>query len=328
MTAWDQPDRFLDIIKQPEYRQLVMLQDGLQRDSTMFWLDRNVRFVHLPITTNAVSSPMGLGSDSRPLAVEIAGKPCYLADSMQFMLEYACRFNPNGAWYAMPSFRAEPADETHLNEFFHSEAEISGGLADVMKTVESYLRTITAGALYRMRRRSLPGQDLSHIERFLASDSVPAITFEEAAARFGAADEFVQDHGSWRTITRRGERELANMFGGAVWLTHFDHLSVPFYQAYSNDRKTAANADLLFPVGELVGAGERHMTGQQVREALEHHQVPEDQYAWYTQMKDVYPMRTAGFGMGIERWLMWLTQASDIRDLSIAPRIHGTATIP
>ncbi len=330
MHPWKDSERFLHIVNDPAYRQLVAIQDGLQQDSTSFWASRGVMFMHLPLTTRSVSSPMGLGSDSKPLQVEIAGEPCYLADSMQFMLEYGCRFNPRGAWYIMPSFRAEQADTTHLNEFFHSEAEIPGSLDDVIATVESYFRTITAGALRRMREAAIPDQDLSHIEDFLGRSAIPRISLEEAARELGGKPELIETHHGWRTITRLGEQQLMALFDGAVWLTHFDHLSVPFYQAYSAKygQDIAANADLLCGLGEMVGAGERHATGDQVRQALEQHQVPADDYDWYVQMKDAFPMQTSGFGLGVERWLQWLTATPDIRDLQLVSRIHGFPSVP
>lgn len=48
--------------------------------------------MHLPITTGSISSPMGLGSDSIPVKIQLGGRDTYLADSMQFALEYGCRF--------------------------------------------------------------------------------------------------------------------------------------------------------------------------------------------------------------------------------------------
>ena len=329
MYPWQNSKRFLQIIEDPFYRQLVALQDGLQRDSSRFWTARNLLFMFLPMTTQSISSPMGLGSDSKPLAVEIGGARCYLADSMQFMLEYGCRFNPQGAWYIMPSFRAEQSDETHLNEFFHSEAEITGGLDDVMTVVEEYLRDITAGALSRMQATPVPGQKLSHIEQFLRTDRIPQITFEHAARLLDNKPEYIESHHGWRTITRQGERQLMAAHGGAVWLTHFDHLSVPFYQAYSSRdvEKTAANADLLLGIGEMVGCGERHPDGESVEKALAHHQVPPHEYAWYIDMKSQFPMQTSGFGLGVERWLQWLTDETDIRNLQLVPRIHGFQSV-
>ncbi len=67
--------------------------------------------MHLPITTGSISSPMGLGSDSIPVKIQLGGRDTYLADSMQFALEYGCRFFENGVWYIMPSFRGESEDK-------------------------------------------------------------------------------------------------------------------------------------------------------------------------------------------------------------------------
>ncbi|GAA2552195.1 hypothetical protein GCM10010435_23080 [Winogradskya consettensis] len=66
------------------------------------------------------------------MAVDLFGQKTYVADSMQFMLEYACRFSDSGAWYLMPRFRGEDADETHLNvpvlmdlPFGHTEPSVT-----------------------------------------------------------------------------------------------------------------------------------------------------------------------------------------------------------
>ena len=95
--------------------------------------------MHLPITTGSISSPMGLGSDSIPVKIQLGGRDTYLADSMQFALEYGCRFFENGVWYIMPSFRGESEDKRHLSQFYNSEAEICVKLEDDMKLVEEYL---------------------------------------------------------------------------------------------------------------------------------------------------------------------------------------------
>ncbi|KAK0138797.1 hypothetical protein N1851_024659 [Merluccius polli] len=65
---------------------------------------------------------MGLGSDSEPVFVNILGQDVYLADSMQFVLEYFLRFQENllGTYYISTSFRGEDPDATHLNQFYHS----------------------------------------------------------------------------------------------------------------------------------------------------------------------------------------------------------------
>ena len=128
-------------------------------------------------------------------------------------------------------------------------------------------------------------------------------------------------------MTRAGERELMARCGEFLWLTHWDSLAVPFYQAIG-DNGRAINADLLFGPGEVVGAGQRHTDGQQVLAALAAHDVDPEPYRWYVSMKQAAPMTTAGFGLGVERFLMWLLCHDDIRDLQLWPRANGRRTEP
>lgn len=330
--GWRPADgRFLAILDDPLYHLLVELQDLVTGVTTDFWRAEGARNMHLPITTNSVSSPMGLGSDSLPVKIDMFGVPTYLADSMQFLLEYGCRLAEGGAWYLMPSFRGEDADPTHLNQFFHSEAEILGGLDDVMAISERYVRALAEAVLstYSDKVVSVAGTD-EHLRDMLALDKFPRLSFDEAVLHLGDDTEAVIHHeAGFRTITRHGERRLMDEVSPFMWLSHFDHLSVPFYQAYSDDtRASALNADLLFGIGEVIGCGERHVTGDEARAALSHHEVPEEDYDWYVQMKDHSPLRTAGFGLGIERWLMWVLKHSDIRELQLLPRLNGVLVTP
>ncbi|GAA1918637.1 amino acid--tRNA ligase-related protein [Streptantibioticus ferralitis] len=323
-------DRFIKIMDDPFYRVLVDLQDLLTTRTTEFWAARRVKALHLPITTSSISSPMGLGSDSTPVEIDLFGDRTFLADSMQFMLEYGCRFNAEGAWYLMPSFRGEDADETHLNQFFHSEAEIVGGLDDVMATVQEYVQALAWSVLDRMADEvgDVAG-GVGHLEHMADLDSFPRLTLDEAVDHLGSDPDAVHHADGWRTLTRHGERRLMDEISPILWVTHFDHLSVPFYQAYADpEQRSSLSADLLFGVGEVVGSGERHATGAEVRKALAQHQVSGEAYRWYVDMKDVRPLRTSGFGMGVERWLMWVLNHRDIRELQLAPRLNGIAIAP
>jgi asparaginyl-tRNA synthetase len=129
-------------------------------------------------------------------------------------------------------------------------------------------------------------------------------------------------------LTRHGERRLMAEVSPLLWVTHHHHLTVPFYQAYADDPTLARSADLLMGVGETVGAGERHRTGEQVARALRHHQIDDEAYSWYVRLKDDYPMLTSGFGLGVERWLMWLLDVPDIRDLQLVMREWGRDVMP
>ena len=230
----------------------------------------------------------------------------------------------------MPSFRGEDADDTHLNQFFHSEAEVPGDLAGVMSLVEEYLRELTQAALTVCAPaiRDL-GVSCAHLERLVETSEIDRITFDEASALLGDDPESIRQEEGWRTLTRRGEQRLLAEFAPILWVTHFDHLAVPFYQRFADDSGAkAVNADLLLGPGELVGAGERHENDAALREALVLHDVDPRSYAWYVEMKRSRPMRTSGFGLGVERWMQWVLQMPDIRDVQLVPRVKGMSLTP
>jgi len=295
-----------------------------------FWRSRGVKAAYLPLTTGSISSPMGPGSDSTPVGVEVEGVLTYLADSMQFLLEYSCRLSPDGAYYVMPSFRGEAADPTHLCQFYHSEAEIPGNLDAVIKTSQDYIRYLAQAFLRDasdLVERIAGTTD--HLHRPLQG-GFRRVTFDQAVDLLDKDPRYVQEaFPGCRSLTRAGERRLMDMLGEFTWVTHMDHLSVPFYQACDEtDPTKAKNGDLLFGIGETVGCGERHTTPQGVRAALAEHAVDEDAYAWYIRMRELTPMLTSGFGMGVERFLLWVLQHDDIRDLPTVLRFNGQQINP
>lgn len=326
-------DRFIEIIGDPWYQMLVAVQDAITRSTVALFSDAGLRNLHLPMTTHSISSPMGLGSDSSPVEVELFEVPTFLPDSMQFLLEYGCRFNEAGAYYLMPSFRGEAADETHLCQFFHAEAEIAGTLDDAMLLAERYLRGVTAAIVNELgdRIESVLVEDLAHVEAFLRTDPVPRIAMTEAVELLAAGGPGLVERREpgFQVLTRDGERMLMEQLGGYCWVVEPEHFAVPFYQAYSNEDKThALAADLLIGLGETVGLGQRHASADSVRQALAHHQVDASPYEWYIRMRERFPMQTSGFGVGIERYICWLLGKQDIRDCQLLERYNGVVTIP
>ncbi|GAB2329485.1 asparagine synthetase A [Streptomyces griseoincarnatus] len=324
--AWHDPEsHFVAAAESPWYRMITAVNAAIVETTVLFYQRRGIAPALMPITVSSVSSPMGLGSDSLPVRVNLLGDETFLADSMQFQLEFMLRHALDGAYYIMPTFRGEDPDTIHLNQFFHSEAEIRGGLNDVIELVEAYLRALTAGiaASPACRAVAQAADGLAHLEALLSKPSLPRITFASAFDLLGQGAFALKEPGVW-TITRKGEQALIEHCGGAVWLTHPPHASVPFYQR-ADAQGRALSADLLLGCGEVVGCGERWTTGAEVRRALADHLVNEADYRWYVEMKDRLPLQTAGFGLGIERYLLWLLQHDDIRDLHVMPRLKGHA---
>jgi aspartyl/asparaginyl-tRNA synthetase len=262
---------------------------------------------------------------------------------MQFSLEYALRVNPlaRGFYYVAPSFRGETPDSSHLNQFFHVECELVGEKAKAMEVAERYLMYICKKMLQNNTQElKATAGTTDHIERLLHMmeknfNRLRSITLDEAVDLPSFKDEYWEwvlpkspEHG--RKVSRAGEKFLIEYFGGAVWLTEMDHLSVPFYQAFVQDNKAKAKcADLLLGIGETLGLGERHKTKKDIVCALDMHGVAVDAYQWYIDMRDESEgLKTSGWGIGLERFLCWLMAHDDVRDCHIIPRLKGAAFYP
>ncbi|KAF1957125.1 class II aaRS and biotin synthetase [Byssothecium circinans] len=298
------------------YENLFTIQNSLFHSSVGFFKRGvNYKYAIVPATTNAISSPMGLGSDSQPVPITLLGQKTYLVDSMQFALESSLRIQDglDGVYYINTSFRGEDSDAMHLNQFDHVECELAGDFDQGISVAERDTIEASVGTtehltafleLYQRHDQKLP--------RITLEEPLGLPEMDQTCWKYVVPDN--KAHG--RTITRAGEQKLIQHFGGAVWLTEMDHLSVPFYQAYldSASHSKARCADLLFGNGEVLGLGERHVSSEEVRIALQQHEVPEESYKWYLDMRDQKEMRTTGWGTGIERFLAWVFRHDDIRD--------------
>lgn len=332
-TFLDLSIHYLKALDSPWYHNLVLLENFVSETTMNFYCSKGIVTMHCPITTGSISSPMGRGSDSKPVKVKIEGVETYLADSMQFALEYGCRIHKDGCYYLMPSFRGEQADERHLCQFYHSEVEIPGNLEDIMSLAEEYIRYLAKNFL-EYNKQVFVCENTSHIEKLVSNnETFKKMTFDEVEKLMKKwhphdIEDYIEYTDAYRNITRKGEEELIERYG-VLWITNYDSLVVPFYQKYDDIYLgTARNADLLMGMGETIGCGERHENDQQLLEALHNHEVSPEEYNWYIEMKKRYPMQTSGFGMGVERFLMWILDAKDIRNFQIFPRFNGINVEP
>lgn len=302
---------------------LIKMHGTVARATFDFFSGKGIYYVPVPETTGSASSPMEPGSDSEPVKAIIDKQLVLLTDSAQFHLEYGCRSMKQGCFYYGHSFRDEYPDVRHLSQFSHAEAEIPGTLMDVKKLVEEYIKYITKIVWRDLKSelKTIPGTE-EKINKLLDEKfAFKTITFQEAYEKLRQYPEAFKkctDSG-WR-ITSFGEKKLLELMGDFIWIEHWDKLTVPFYQAYDLSTNTTFNADLLFGIGEVVGAGQRHETAFELQRALKEHGLSDGDYKWYIQLKEKYPMQTSGFGMGVERYLMWVLGVHDIRSVEIFPR--------
>lgn len=311
------------------YQTVLKLQAEIVNASFEFFKQKRIAPALLPVTTGSISSPMGKGSDSLPVQINLFEKNTYLADSMQFYLEYLVRFHRQGAWYIMPSFRGEEPDERHLNQFFHAEAEIPGTLEDVIRLVEKYLIYLTRSLLNEVSSDiEIITKCNLHLERVGSLDSFLKLSYSEVKKYYSKYPQFftTMENGC-ETLSREGERGLLAEFKQPVWVTHFPCDSVPFYQA-RDEENNALCADLLMGIGETVGCGQRHVTEAETLESMHMHEVVPDEYEWYLAMKADHPLQTSGFGLGLERFLAWILKESDIRKIPLFNRLKGENVFP
>lgn len=208
---------YLEAIHNSRTKLILRLEETIVLETHNFFQRKGLTSLLLPVTTGSISSPMGLGSDSVPVTIHLNGHKTYLADSMQFLLEYGCRIFPDGCYYVMPTFRGEDIDDRHLKQFFHSEAEIPGKLDDVKTLVEEYLKHLMDVILCKYDYELEQGNGVSHIKKFIAN-SIPTVTFEQAVDFFSGnyAENFslyVEVSDGYRNITKAGERELIKANG-------------------------------------------------------------------------------------------------------------------
>ncbi|MGR3867133.1 amino acid--tRNA ligase-related protein [Streptomyces graminifolii] len=318
------PSALIKALRSPWFPLVAELHDVVLSATVSYASARGLKALYLPVTTRTITCPTALGSDSEPVPVTVSGVNTFLADSMQFALEYGCRLARSGCYNIMPSFRGEEPDETHLGQYTHSEAEIIGGMDDLIEYVNGYVKALAAAILDRIGDRLAESRgDVSHMERMVSrAGAFEEMSFEEAVRIVGDVDGTVRDEGTWRSLTRKGEQLLMKRVDEFVWVHHFDSLAVPFYQAFGDeDARTTKSADMFFGIGEVVGGGERHSDVEELRKAMAIHGVNEPEYDWYVRMLEEAPIRTAGFGMGVERFLMWVLQHDDIRDIPLISRV-------
>ena len=326
-------DYYKDAITKDWYKNIALIQSELVNLTFDFFRMKDIKSVCLPITTGAVTSPMGLGSDSLPVKINLFNIDTYLADSMQFHLEYMLRYIDSGVHYIMPTFRGEEADERHLCQFYHSEAEIIGNLSDVMSLVNEYILFLLENLLNSCENAILNlAGTTEHITDIIKimKNGIKTITFNEAMELLKDDDKYFIEYKNpnFRTITPLGEQELMKLYNGIVWVTNYDYASIPFYQKKADDGLTGLNADLLFGIGEVVGCGERNETYEQLISSMNEHCTAVEGYEWYLYMKKYFPIKSSGFGMGMERFLLFVIHHKDIRDIQLIPRFNGIEILP
>ena len=309
-----------------------------------FFQERNFVYVHSPILTS--SDAEGAGEMFRVTTLDLEnvpktdngkvddskdffGRPAHLTVSGQLDVEtYAFAFR--NVYTFGPTFRAENSNTVkHASEFWMIEPEICfADLNDDMNLAEDMVKYIISYVIEKAPEEMeffdkfiSPGL-LERLNHVINSD-FGRITYTDAIKELEKVNDKFEFPVKWGSdIQTEHERYLSEVvFGKPVFVTDYPKDIKAFYMKQNDDGKTVAATDLLVPgIGELIGGSQREDDLNKLKNRMKELGLPEEEYWWYLDLRRFGSAPHAGFGLGFERMMMYLTGMANIRDVIPFPR--------
>ena len=314
-----------------------------------FFQDRGFVYVHTPIITASDCEGAGemfrvttLDPENPPrtedgqidFTQDFFGKPANLTVSGQLNAEnFAMAF---GDVYTFgPTFRAENSNtQRHAAEFWMIEPEMAFcDLAGDMDVAEAMIK-------YAIRRvcercpdeidffNSFVDKGLKQRLEHVASSDFGRVSYTEAVEILEKNNDKFDYKVYWGCdLQTEHERYLTEqVFKRPVFVTDYPKEIKAFYMRLNDDGKTVAAADCLVPgIGEIIGGSQREERLEVLESRIRELNMDPESYWWYCDLRRYGTCRHAGFGLGFERLVMYLTGVSNIRDVLPHPRTVGSA---
>ncbi|MFC0048650.1 asparagine--tRNA ligase [Rheinheimera tilapiae] len=262
------------------------------------------------------------------------GKETFLTVSGQLNVEtYACALS--NVYTFGPTFRAENSNTTrHLAEFWMIEPEVAfAELKDVAQLAEDMLKYVFKAVLAERAddmaffAERVDDKAISRLQQivessFVRMDYTDAITIlQNCGKKFEYAVEWGVD------LQSEHERYLAEVHVGApVILQNYPKDIKAFYMRMNEDGKTVAAMDILAPgIGEIIGGSQREERLEQLDARMDAMGLNKEDYSWYRDLRRYGTVPHAGFGLGFERLVSYVTGVGNVRDVIAFPRTPGSA---
>ncbi len=232
-----------------------------------------------------------------------------------------------------PTFRAENSNTPrHAAEFWMIEPEIAfADLADDMDLAEAMVKYIISYCLENAK------EDIEFLNKFVdkglierltsvANADFARVTYTEAVEILAKNNENFEFPVSWGCdLQTEHERYLTEkVYGKPVFVTDYPKEIKAFYMRLNDDGKTVAATDLLVPgIGELIGGSQREERYDVLVSRMKEMGMNPEDYDWYVKLRQYGGTPHAGFGLGFERAVMYITGMSNIRDVLPFPRTVG-----
>ena len=234
-----------------------------------------------------------------------------------------------------PTFRAENSNTSrHLAEFWMIEPEIAfADLNDLADLSEDFLNYIFTAVLDECTddmaffRKQIDSKVIQRLEqfrdkRFERMDYSEAIKIlKRVSGKFEHPVEWGLD------LQTEHERFLTEKHArGPVVVMNYPNEIKAFYMRANDDGKTVAALDVLAPgIGEIIGGAQREERLEVLEQRMDDHDMDRDQYSWYLDLRRYGTVPHAGFGLGFERLVSYITGMANIRDVIPYPRVPGNA---
>ena len=313
------------------FRVRSMLAQAIHR----YFSEHGFIYVNTPIITGSDSEGAGemfrltAGDPNSAEKREFFGKPASLTVSGQLEGEdFAMAF---GNIYTFgPTFRAENSNTArHAAEFWMVEPEMAfAGLKEDMDLAEDLLKYLIKFVLFEA------GDELNFFNSFVdkgllerlnnvADNSFVRITYTEAVEKLKAAKKEFNFPVEWGIdLQTEHERYLTEeVYKRPVFVTDYPKDIKAFYMRLNDDGKTVAAVDCLVPgVGEIIGGSQREERLSVLEERMEELGLSQEDYKRYLDLRRYGTCKHAGFGLGFERLVMYVTGMQNIRDVIPYPR--------
>jgi len=313
-----------------------------------FFQEEGFLYIHTPIIT--ASDCEGAGAMFKVTTLDLANppkqgpqvdfaqdffdRPAFLTVSGQLEAEiFACSLGK--AYTFGPTFRAENSNTTrHLAEFWMVEPEAAFfELPDNMDLAERFLKRIFRDVLQKCPEdvaffnERIDKTVLATLQQVAGAQFVrlPYTEAVEILKSSGRRFEFPIDWGT--DLQAEHERYLTEThFQGPVILYDYPRTIKPFYMRLNDDGRTVRAMDILVPkVGEIIGGSQREERLEVLEERMREQGLNPKDYWWYLDLRRYGTVPHSGFGLGVERVLLFITGLGNIRDVIPFPRAPGSA---
>ena len=316
-----------------------------------FFQDRDFVYVHTPLITG--SDCEGAGEMFQVTTMDPANMPKTESGEVDYTQDFFGKKTSltvsgqlNGETFAMafkniytfgPTFRAENSNTTrHAAEFWMIEPEIAfADLTDDMELAEDMIKYIISYVLAKApEEMAFLNQfvDTGLLERLnhVVNSDFGRVTYTEAIKLLEEHNDEFDYKVSWGCdLQTEHERYLTEqIFKRPVFVTDYPKEIKAFYMKLNPDGKTVAAMDCLVPgIGEIIGGSQREDDFDKLSARMDELGLAKEDYGFYLDLRKYGSARHAGFGLGFERCVMYLTGVSNIRDVLPFPRTVGTCEL-